>query len=139
MKEFLIAWFSKPENLILLAIGIVQFYKLIRQYLPANVSTNLDKAAGFLSWAVPAGYHGIEALEARGVIDKNAKFSKFLDGLFEAAVKQNITLSAADILKAKLMVEGIAQASKAPASLPTAGVQVAELLKTPLPGVSPSR
>lgn len=121
MKEMIINWLCRPENIILLVIGLIQLYKLIKPSLPAGWVTNIDKASGFLSWAVPAVYNVIEGLEERGLIDKKSKFSAFVDLLFEAAKKQNLTLSMADMAKAKLMAEGLAQASKAPRTLPTDG------------------
>ena len=121
MKDLIIAWLSRPENVILLMVGLIQLYKLSKPYLPASWAANVDKASEFLSWAVPAIYNIIEGLEGKGVIDKNSKFSVFLDHLFEAAKKQGVTLSIADIAKAKLLAEGLAQASKLPATLPTPG------------------
>jgi len=123
MKEQIIAWLLQPENLILIIIGLIQAYKLLRPYAPAGWKPNIDKAENFLSWAVPSVYNIIERLEAQGTISKNSKFSRFVDMLADVAKKQGVELSLPDILKAKLMAEGLAQASKAPRSLPTVGPQ----------------
>ena len=121
MKEAIILWFSSPANLILLLIGFIQVMKILRPYFPGTVATGYDKVANFMQWAIPATYHTVESLEARGIIDKNSKFATFLTQLFDQAAKQGINLSMNEVIKTQAIVAGLAQASKIPGTVPIPG------------------
>jgi hypothetical protein len=115
MLEFLKSvfhWLSDPAHfmatvqlVLIVVVSAIQFYKLVRRYLPAEIAQKTDKVAEFMSWAVNKSFTTAEGLEKSGLISKSSKLGAFLDQLVLEAKKHDVQLSLEDVLKAKALAE----------------------------------
>lgn len=132
MKEYLWTLALNPANWAIAAILLIQLYKLVRPSLPVQVTETADKVSDFFSWAIPACYETVQALEKNNIVSKSSKLSVFFDKLFEESAKQKVALTAADLLKAKAIVSGIAAKDK-----PITGTLLESIASPILPQVQP--
>lgn len=121
MREIIINILSNPEFWGLCVLSVALF---AHKFWPGS------KVDLFCGKTIPALFHEVEQLETDGIITKSDKLGKFIDLFIAAAQSQNIVLTLKDLLQAKIVVTGMAQAQKSTPVLAVGADKTLNLLKS---------